>query len=81
MFETLFKRPTAVARHREGPCADARERFLGACAQQGYSRSMLMKIAWVLLAVAQRIDIDHGVTDRHNRATDDRHIEATRTGL
>jgi hypothetical protein len=22
-----------------------------------------------------------GVTDRHNRATDDRHIEATRTGL
>lgn len=60
MFETLFKRPTAVARHREGPWADARKRFLEACAQQGYSRSMLMKIAWVLLAVAHRIDIDHG---------------------
>ena len=66
MFETLFKRPTAVARHREGPWADARKRFLEACAQQGYSRSMLMKIAWVLLAVAYRIDIDHGKLSTHD---------------
>ncbi len=68
MFETLFKRPTALARHREGPYADERERFLEACAQQGYSRSMLMKIAWVLLAVAHRIDIDHGKLTEHDIA-------------
>lgn len=66
MFETLFKRPTAVARHREGPLADAREGFIVECAQKGYSRSMLMKIAWVLLAVAHRIDIDHGKLTAHD---------------
>jgi len=60
MFETLFKRPTVLARYREGPLSDARERFLVQCAARGYSRSMLRKIAWVLLAVARRIDIDHG---------------------
>ncbi|MCK4305585.1 MAG: tyrosine-type recombinase/integrase [Candidatus Eisenbacteria sp.] len=59
MFETLFKRPTVLARYREGPLSDARERFLEQCAAGGYSRSMLQKIAWVLLALADRIDIAH----------------------
>lgn len=60
MIETLFKRPAVLARYRAGPLSDARERFLGQCAARGYSRSMLQKIAWVLLAVARRLDIDHG---------------------
>lgn len=60
MFETLFKLPTAVARHREGPHVAERERFLKECAQHGYSHSMLVKIAWVLLTVAPQIDSDHG---------------------
>jgi site-specific recombinase XerD len=65
MFETLFKRPTVLARYREGPLSEARERFLEQCAMQGYSRAMLQKIAWVLLSIAHRIDIDHGkVTTR-----------------
>ena len=60
MFETLFKQPAVLARYREGPLAEARERFIEHCARQGYSRSMLRKIAWVLLAIAHGIDIDHG---------------------
>ena len=45
MIEELFKRPTALARYREGPLAKAREQFLDRCANDGYSRSMLQKIA------------------------------------
>jgi hypothetical protein len=33
MFDTLFKYPRVLARHREGPVADARERFLAHCAE------------------------------------------------
>jgi site-specific recombinase XerD len=65
MFETLFKRPTVLARYRGGPLSAARERFLEQCATDGYSHSMLCKIAWVLLSLAHRIDIDQGkVTKR-----------------
>jgi site-specific recombinase XerD len=60
MYETLFTRPTVVARYRAGPLSDARERFLVQCAAHGYSRSMLQKIAWVLLAVAGQLDLAHG---------------------
>ena len=34
-----------------------------------------------LKALARSRGQSMNVTDRHNRATDDRHIEATRTGL
>lgn len=61
MFETLFNnRPTVLARYREGPHLEARERFIEQCAAQGYSHAMLHKISWVLLSVAHRIDIDQG---------------------
>jgi site-specific recombinase XerD len=66
MYETLFARPTVVTRYREGPLADARERFLLQCAARGYSRPMLQKIAWVLLAVAHRLDLDHGTVTAHD---------------
>jgi site-specific recombinase XerD len=65
MFETLFTRPTVLARYREGPLLKARELFLKQCERSGYSRNMLQKIAWVLLSIAHRIDIAHGkVTTR-----------------
>ena len=65
MYETLFTRPSVLARYREGPHSEAREQFLEQCAMQGYSHAMLQKIAWVLLSMAPRIDIDHGkVTTR-----------------
>jgi len=61
MLETLFrKRPTVLARYREGPLSEARERFLDQCAMQGYSHSMLQKIAWIQLSLAHRIHIDQG---------------------
>jgi integrase/recombinase XerD len=45
MFETLFKYPRVLARHREGPVADARERFLVHCAEQGLTQETLLRTA------------------------------------
>jgi site-specific recombinase XerD len=66
MFSSLFKQPAVIARYLAGPFADERERFLKECEGRGYSRSMLQKIAWVLLAVAHRIHIDHGKVTRRD---------------
>jgi hypothetical protein len=60
MFEIVFKSPAVLARYRAAPHADSRERFLENCANRGYSRAMLHKMAWVLLAVASGINIEHG---------------------
>lgn len=60
MFGTLFKYPAVQRRHREGPLAHARQRFLEDCERQGYSRTMLGKIAWVLLSLAWAIDSKPG---------------------
>lgn len=60
MFQTLFKRPTVLSRYCEGPLSDARERFLKQCAKNGYSRSMLHKIAWIQLSLAHGIVMDRG---------------------
>ena len=40
MFDSLFKYPRVLTRHREGPVADARERFLTHCAEQGLMESL-----------------------------------------
>jgi integrase/recombinase XerD len=60
MFETLFQYPAIVARHRSGPFAEARERFLNHCASQGLARATLQHYAQELLVVAARIDITLG---------------------
>jgi site-specific recombinase XerD len=60
MIETLFKYPAVLERYRKAPLFDAREQFLKQCAKQGYSHSMLQKIAWILLSLAKHIDISHG---------------------
>lgn len=57
MFDRLFSRPTVIARHHNGPHASSRERFLAQCSEDGYSLSMLRKIAWQLLVVASTIDL------------------------
>lgn len=57
MFESLFTRPHALARHRTTPYADSRERFLTHCSEQGYSHSSLQRIAWVLMVFSQSIDL------------------------
>ena len=61
MIEVLFKRPTVLKRYRECPHAPERDAYLQHCATEGYSHSMLRKIAWVLLSVASRVDIGDGV--------------------
>jgi integrase/recombinase XerD len=60
MFEDLFSYPKALARHRTGPSADARERFLAHCASYGAARDTLLRLANELLVVAERTDVDSG---------------------
>src|SRR6516165_9651378 len=60
MFETLFKYPRVLARHREGPVADARERFLTHCAEQGLARESLLRTAREVLIIAKHIDLTSG---------------------
>lgn len=60
MFDSLFKQPAVLARYRQGPLLEAREQFLRQCAGNGYSRSMLQKIAWIQLSLAHRLELDHG---------------------
>ncbi len=62
MFETLFKYPRVIARHRTGPSAEARERFLKHCVGQGLAGATLLRHARELLVIAERIDITIGET-------------------
>ena len=74
MLETIFKRPSILARYREAPYLHERECFLSQCAASGYSQSMLNKIAWVQLAISHCIDLDHGKVTMHDieRAVNER---------
>lgn len=62
MFAALFKYPKHVARHRDGPAADARARYLIRCARYGAARRTLIGLASRLLAIAQHIDVSSGRT-------------------
>ena len=53
MHETLFCCPSILAHYRSAPLLTERERFLQRCAKQGYTRSGLEKIAWLLRIVAE----------------------------
>lgn len=57
MFEMLFKYPRVIAKHRDGPFAEARERFLNHCASQGLVAATLLRHAREILVIAERIDI------------------------
>src|SRR6266481_4492286 len=60
MHDELFKMPAIVARYRAGPYVEARERFLRQASAEGYSRSMLKRIAWVLLTTAKAVQSQGG---------------------
>jgi integrase/recombinase XerD len=60
MFETLFRYPAIIARHRDGPFAEDRERFLEYRSSQGLASTTLQQIAQELLAVAERIEVTNG---------------------
>ena len=59
MHDELFEKPDIVARYRAGPDVEARERFLRKAGVEGYSRSTLKRISWVLLIVAETVQ-SHG---------------------
>jgi integrase/recombinase XerD len=61
MFNFLFHYPRVLARHRQGPSAQAREQYLTHCANQGMARDTLLRTARELLVIAQRLDL---ATDR-----------------
>jgi len=58
VFETLFKYSSVLGRHRGGPFADLRERFLIHCAEQRMAHATLLRVASDLLLVADRIDLN-----------------------
>ena len=60
MHDELFKKPAIVSRYRAGPYTEDRERFLRQASAEGYSRSTLERIAWVLLTVAEAIQRNGG---------------------
>jgi integrase/recombinase XerD len=62
MFEQLFRLPAVVARHRTGPFADARERFLRSCAENGMTTSTLLGHACYLLEISKRLNIEDNIT-------------------
>jgi site-specific recombinase XerD len=57
MFDRLFSYPKTIARHRDAPLADARERYLAHCADKCLPQSTLCKIAWQLLVVVRTVDV------------------------
>jgi site-specific recombinase XerD len=57
MFERLFSRPTILARHKEAPYVEERERYLLHCEKEGYTRGTLLFIARELLWIARKIKV------------------------
>ncbi len=53
MFDRLFERSHALVRHRSGPLADERRRYLAQCAEQGMARRTLRLTAELLVAVEE----------------------------
>ncbi|MHA7598793.1 tyrosine-type recombinase/integrase [Alicycliphilus sp. T452] len=60
MFEALFSKAHALVRHRDGPWAEARERYLCFRASRGATRSTLQSLAHRLLVISRHIDLATG---------------------
>ena len=58
MFEQIFKSPSAISRHREGPLAKERANYLTHLAGCGASRSLLRQTEFYMLAAAKRMKLD-----------------------
>ena len=58
MFERFLKDPKALARHRNGPLAEERRRYLAHLAKQQAKRETLKSIANSLLAIAEALHLD-----------------------
>lgn len=57
MFERLFQRPSALARHQHAPYAEERARYLAYCIQRGYSQDTVLFLARELLWTARKLSV------------------------
>jgi integrase/recombinase XerD len=57
MFDSLFKYPAVVSRHREAPLANERESYLAHRAKDGTSLATLRRIARELLVIVREMDL------------------------
>ncbi len=57
MFESLFKYPAVVSRHREAPLANERQSYLAHRAKDGTSLATLRRFARELLVIARELDL------------------------
>ena len=53
MFEILFTRPHAIARHRNGPLAELRRQYLTFLAEHGMKIPTLLVLANYLLTISK----------------------------
>lgn len=60
MHDELFKKPAILALYQTGPYSEARERLLQQARAEGYSCSTLVRMAWVLLIVAEAVHLQGG---------------------
>ena len=60
MFENLFTRPCIVGRYCAAPLLDERLRYLAHCAQEGFRRQMLRKIAAHQVSLVRLLDLQQG---------------------
>jgi site-specific recombinase XerD len=67
MFEQIYEHPFALARHRGGPMAEERRRFLVELSRHGESRYQLRHVAGVLLRVIDRLSLANRPKDRISR--------------
>jgi site-specific recombinase XerD len=57
MFDQLFERSHALARHLSGPLVDERRRYLAHCAEQAMAKSTLRRIANLLMAAEEYLTL------------------------
>lgn len=68
MFDRLYKRPHAIARHQNGPLAEERRRYLAHCAEQRMSRETLGQIARTTFIVAKALRLSERPHEQIARA-------------
>ena len=60
MFKDLFSHVETLARHRDGPFAEDRKRFLEHCSRDGFPPGYLRGTARMLLWIASELDASPG---------------------
>jgi len=67
MFESLFTRPSVIARYRSAPLLEERIRYLAHCAQIGFKTKMLCEIGSYQLNLVRALGLHDGDDDLNLR--------------